>query len=32
MNVLFVSNDPLIFRKESAVRSRLKAYAAYFDG
>ncbi len=31
MNVLFVSNDPLIFIADSAVRNRLRAYAAYFN-
>lgn len=27
MNVLFISNDPAIFVKESAVRARMRAYA-----
>ncbi len=30
MNILFVSNDPNIFVADSAVRKRLRAYAAYF--
>lgn len=27
MNVLFISNDPLIFEEDSAVRSRMRSYA-----
>lgn len=31
MKVLFVSNDPSIFTADSAVRTRLRAYARFFD-